>query len=86
MERVTKKVNKSNKKVNKNDLNNNQRRKYMKIKLFYYRSWKQTLEDFEREVNDFMATVAVVDVKYSEATVGNSEDIDAITCLMVLYK
>lgn len=58
----------------------------MKIKLFYYRSWKQTLEDFEQEVNDFMATVAVVDVKYSEATVGNSEDIDAITCLMVLYK
>ena len=42
----------------------------MKIKLFYYRSWKQTLEDFEREVNDFMATVAVVDVKYSEASSG----------------
>ena len=58
----------------------------MKIKLFYYRSWKQTLEDFEREVNDFMATVAVVDVKYSEATVGNSEGMDTLTSVMVLYK
>ena len=58
----------------------------MKIKLFYYRSWKQTLEDFEREVNDFMATVAVVDVKYTEATVGNSEDMDTLTSVMVLYK
>ena len=58
----------------------------MKIKLFYYRSWKQTLEDFEREVNDFMATVAVVDVKYSEATVGNSDDMDTLTSVMVLYK
>ena len=58
----------------------------MKIKLFYYRSWKQTLEDFEREVNDFMATVGVVDVKYSEATVGNSEDMDTLTSVMVLYK
>lgn len=57
----------------------------MKIKLFYQK-YKQTLEDFESQVNDFMATVEVVDVKYSEATVGNSEDIDAITCLMVLYK
>lgn len=57
----------------------------MKAKLFEYtRRWEK--EDFEKEINDFMATVAVVDVKYSEATVGNSEDIDAITCLMVLYK
>lgn len=58
----------------------------MKIKLFYYRSWKQTLEDFEREVNDFMATVEVIDVKYTEATVGNSEDMDTLTGVMVLYK
>ena len=58
----------------------------MKIKLFYYRSWKQTLEDFEREVNDFMATVEVIDVKYTEATVGNSEDMDTLTSMMVLYK
>jgi hypothetical protein len=58
----------------------------MKIKLFYYRSWKQTLEDFEREVNDFMATVEVIDVKYTEATVGNSEDMDTLTSVMVLYK
>lgn len=55
----------------------------MKIKLFYYYRWDSTtLEDFEKEVNDFMATVEVVDVKYSEAT-NNTE---AITVVMVLYK
>lgn len=55
----------------------------MKIKLFYYYRWDATtLEDFEKEVNDFMATVEVVDVKYSEAT-NNTE---AITGVMVLYK
>ena len=58
----------------------------MKIKLFYYRSWKQTLEDFEREVNDFMATVEVVDVRHSEATEGHYESIGALTSVMVLYK
>jgi len=57
----------------------------MKIKLFYQK-YKQSLEDFERQVNDFMATVEVVDVKYSEATVGDSEDMDALTSLMVLYR
>ena len=57
----------------------------MKIKLFYQK-YKQSLEDFESQVNDFMATVEVVDVKYSEATVGNSEDMDTLTSLMVLYK
>lgn len=29
----------------------------MKIKLFIYRGWKQSLEEFEQEVNDFLATV-----------------------------
>ena len=38
--------------------------------------------EFEKEINDFMATIQVVDVKYSEAT-NNTE---AITGVMVLYK
>ena len=55
----------------------------MKIKLFYYYRWDATtLEDFEKEINDFMATVQVVDVKYSEAT-NNTE---AITGVAALYK
>lgn len=60
--------------------------KNMKIKLFFYKTWKQSLVSFEQEVNAFMENVQVVDVKYSEATVGNSEDMGAITGLMVLYK
>lgn len=58
----------------------------MKIKLFFYKTWKQSLVSFEQEVNAFMENVQVVDVKYSEATIGNSEDMGAITGLMVLYK
>ena len=55
----------------------------MKIKLFYYYRWDATtLEDLEKKSNDCMATVQVVDVKYSEAT-NNTE---AITGVMVLYK
>lgn len=57
----------------------------MKIKLFYQK-YKQSLEDFESQVNDFMATVEVVDVKYSETTVGDSENMDALTSVMVLYR
>jgi hypothetical protein len=44
------------------------------------------MENFESQVNDFMATIEVVDVKYSEASVGNSEDMDAITSVLVLYR
>lgn len=57
----------------------------MKIKLFYQK-YKQSLEDFESQVNGFMATVEVIDVKYTEATVGNSEDMGTLTSVMVLYK
>lgn len=39
----------------------------MKIKLFY-RKFGQAVEEFETEVNNFMADVEVVDVKYTEAT------------------
>jgi hypothetical protein len=60
--------------------------KNMKIKLFFYKTWKQSIESFEQEVNAFMENVQVVDVKYSEATVGDSEDMGAITGIMILYK
>ncbi|WP_410011816.1 sporulation protein Cse60 [Streptococcus sp. KHUD_011] len=57
----------------------------MKIKLFHQR-YKQPLWDLESQVNGFMAGVEVIDVKYTEATVGDSEDMDALTSVMVLYR
>ena len=57
----------------------------MKIKLFYQK-YKQSLEDFERQVNDFMATVEVIDVKYTEATSGDYENLDTNTGVLILYK
>lgn len=57
----------------------------MKVKLFEYtRRWEK--EDFEKEINDFMATVEVVDVRHSEATEGHYEKMDTLTSVMVLYK
>lgn len=61
------------------------RKKNMKIKLFY-QCHNQTIQDFETEVNDFMATVEVVDVKYTEATAGHYEELGTNTGLLVLYK
>ena len=58
----------------------------MKIKLFFYYKWQQSLENFEQEVNDFMATVQVIDVKHSTATVGGSDGMGAIAGLLVLYR
>ena len=58
----------------------------MKTKLFFYYKWQQSLEEFEREVNDFMATVQVIDVRHSTATVGDSADMGAVASLLVLYK
>lgn len=57
----------------------------MKIKLFHYRRWQKPLEDFEKEVNDFMATVQVVDVKYSSSSFGDSS-MDIIDGVLVIYK
>ena len=57
----------------------------MKIKLFYHH-FRESKEEFEQEVNDFMATVEVVDVRHSEATEGHYESIGALTSVMVLYK
>lgn len=54
----------------------------MKIKLFYKQN-RQTLADFEKEVNEFMESVTVVDVKYTEALPG---DLDSYTGLLVLYR
>ena len=57
----------------------------MKIKLFYQK-YKQSLEDFENQVNGFMAGVEVIDVKYTEATSGDYENLNTNTGLLVLYK
>ncbi|HGI3544077.1 TPA: hypothetical protein ACJSGD_001404 [Streptococcus agalactiae] len=57
----------------------------MKIKLFYQKH-KQSLEEFENQVNDFMAGVEVVDVKYTEATSGDYETMTTTLGLLVLYK
>lgn len=57
----------------------------MKIKLFT-QYWKQSLEEFEKEVNDFLASVQMVDVKISESTMGSSEDMSVKTTLLVIYQ
>lgn len=58
----------------------------MKTKLFIRRGRKQSSEEFEQEVNDFMATVQVVDVKIPEASFGSSEDMAVQTTLLVIYQ
>ncbi|MGT2683588.1 sporulation protein Cse60 [Streptococcus porci] len=57
----------------------------MKIKLFYQKH-KQSLEEFENQVNDFMADVEVIDVKYTEATSGDYEAMTTTLGLLILYK
>ncbi|HFI0836273.1 TPA: hypothetical protein ACGOYA_001713 [Streptococcus suis] len=57
----------------------------MKIELFYKRH-DQTIKDFETEVNDFMATVEVVDVKIAMASAGHSDSFGTVTYVLVLYK
>ena len=57
----------------------------MKIKLFYQKH-KQSLEEFENQINDFMVGVEVIDVKYTEATSGDYENLNTNTGLLVLYK
>ena len=58
----------------------------MKVKLFSRTRYTQSIEDFERAVNDFMATVEVVDVRYSETTVGTGKDLGTMTGILVIYK
>ncbi|NQI34256.1 hypothetical protein HO928_09605 [Streptococcus suis] len=57
----------------------------MKIKLFY-KSYNQTTKDFEERVNEFMATVEVVDVKIAMASAGYSDSFGTVTYVLVLYK
>ncbi|WP_080976790.1 hypothetical protein [Streptococcus sp. 9903] len=55
----------------------------MKVKLFEYtRRWEK--EDFEKEVNDFMATVEVLDVKFSGTP--SSEPFNSVATVLVLYR
>ena len=55
----------------------------MKVKLFEYtRRWEK--EDFEKEINDFMATVEVLDVKFSGTQ--SSERFDSVAIVLVLYR
>lgn len=59
----------------------------MKIKSFcHYTDGKQSLEDFEKEINDFMATVEVVDVKYSVSTDKDTGWTVVVDNVLVLYK
>ncbi|SNG58660.1 Uncharacterised protein [Streptococcus pneumoniae] len=55
----------------------------MKVKLFEYnRRWEK--EDFEKEINDFMATVEVLDVKFSGTP--SSESFNSVAIVLVLYR
>lgn len=58
----------------------------MKIKLIYLKSGRETFEEYESRVNEFMATHDVVSVQYQEATYGNYEDMDTTTTIMVVYR
>ncbi|MGJ0022521.1 DUF2758 domain-containing protein [Streptococcus dysgalactiae] len=57
----------------------------MKIKLFYQKH-NESLDDFEYRVNQFTLSISVIDIKFSEATSGNYEDMDSRTGLLVLYR
>ena len=57
----------------------------MKIKIFYQQQ-KQSLQEFEAQINNFMASVEVVDVKCTEETEGDDENLSATLGLLVLYK
>lgn len=55
----------------------------MKVKLFEYtRRWEK--EDFEKEINDFIATVEVLDVKISGTP--SSEPFNSVATVLVLYR
>lgn len=55
----------------------------MKVKLFEY-TRRQVKEDFEKEVNDFIETVEVVDIKISGNT--TSEPFASVAVVLVLYR
>lgn len=47
---------------------------------------RETFEEYENRVNEFMATHDVISVQYQKATCGNYEDMDTITTIMVVYQ
>lgn len=49
-------------------------------------SSRETFEEYENRVNEFMATHDVISVQYQEATCGNYEDMDTTTTIMVVYQ
>ena len=55
----------------------------MNIKLFYHH-FCESKEEFEQEVNDFMATVEVLDVKFSGTP--SSESFNSVAIVLVLYR
>lgn len=57
----------------------------MKVKFFYH-SYIDNKENFEQRVNNFMATVEVVDVRHSEVCLSDGKRFKAFTNVMVLYK
>ncbi len=58
----------------------------MKIKIIYPLSCRETFEEYESRVNDFMATHDVVSVQYQKATSGNYKDLYTIATIMVVYQ
>ncbi|HFR3432575.1 TPA: hypothetical protein ACHU8I_001693, partial [Streptococcus suis] len=60
-------------------------RKNMKIKLLKNLA-KESPQDFEERVNEFMATIEVVDVKIAMASAGYSDSFGTVTHILVLYK
>ena len=56
----------------------------MKIKIFNYLERLTSLKDFEERVNDFLATVEVVSVKYQVCQ--GSEGHGRAISVLVLYK
>lgn len=58
----------------------------MKIKIIYLNSGRETFEEYESRVNDFIATHDVISVQYQEATYGHSEYLNTTKTVMVVYQ
>ena len=58
----------------------------MKIKIIYLKSGRETFEEYESRVKEFLDTHDVVSVQYQEATYGNYEYMNTTTKIMVVYQ
>lgn len=58
----------------------------MKIKIIYLKPDRETFEEYESRVNEFLASHDVVSVQYHEATYGSYEDLNTTTTITVVYK